>query len=123
VYGERQSAHGAYAAVIAKFTQLLRAKQPITIFGDGTQTRDFVPVQHVVNANLEIGTGFNLTGEIFNIASGKSISLLELVAQLEQELHTKAPNIIFAPARDGDIKHSQAYCEKYKNFLFNKEFY
>lgn len=117
VYGPRQSPDGMYAGVVAKFTHNLTHYIPITVFGDGSQTRDFVPVSQVVEANIQLGMNSGLHGEVFNIASGKSLSILELVEKLEQDLQVKAANVVFKPARQGDILHSQAHCEKYKNFL------
>jgi len=119
VYGERQNQHGAYAAVVAKFTNYLLNKQPLTIFGDGTQTRDFVPVKEVVDANINIAMLQNLKGEVFNVGSGKSITLFELITQLEKDLKTKPTDISFLPARQGDVLHSKASCEKYKKSIKN----
>lgn len=117
VYGERQNPHGHYAAVVARFKELLLAKKPITIFGDGLQTRDFISVEEVTQANLLLGAKNNHTGECFNVATGKSITLLELIKKLEKETSCKSVEILFEPAREGDILYSQACCEKYKNAL------
>lgn len=114
VYGERQNPHGAYAAVVARFKQQLLTGQPVTIFGDGTQTRDFVHVSTVVEANLILGMNSALRGEVFNIGSGKSVNLFQLIEQLEQELNVKRADITFLPSRQGDIVNSTANCEKYK---------
>lgn len=113
VYGERQNPNGQYAAVVARFKQQLLSGQPLTIFGDGTQTRDFIHVSKVVDANLALGMSQNHQGDIFNIGSGKSVNLLELIEQLERELEVKRSGITFLPARHGDITHSKANCEKY----------
>lgn len=117
VYGERQNPNGDYAAVVAKFTDCLRQRQPITIFGDGSQTRDFVHVSTVVTANLMAGASLHHTGEIINVASGVSISLLELINQLEKDLALTRTNILFQPARNGDIKQSAARCTKLTRLL------
>lgn len=117
VYGERQNPQGEYAAVVAKFKYALQNNIPLTIFGDGNQTRDFINVSEVVDANLSIGAQENLQGDIFNIGTGKSINLLELIKQLEQELNTKAAAITYQPARLGDVLHSRADCEKLQNFF------
>jgi nucleoside-diphosphate-sugar epimerase len=118
VYGERQNPNGFYAAVVAKFKHNLLNNEPITIFGDGHQTRDFVNVTEVVNANLQIAMQNNMQGEIFNIGSGKSQTLLELLSQLENELSLKPKEIKFEPARQGDVINSQANCSKYANLKF-----
>jgi nucleoside-diphosphate-sugar epimerase len=117
VYGERQSINGAYAAVVAKFKDSLKHKKPIEIYGDGKQTRDFVHVSKVVQANLILGTRPQLQGDVFNIGSGKSVSILELLKQLEKEEKSKAVDIIFKPARKGDIVTSKANCKKFEKLF------
>ena len=113
VYGERQSADGSYAAVVARFSQQLKTGQPVTIFGDGKQTRDFIHVSQVAQANALLGMRDDLKGDVFNVGSGKSITILELIEQLEKELNVKSAELTFSPARQGDIVHSHANCEKY----------
>lgn len=119
VYGPRQNPHGSYAAVVAKFTHLLKVGQPLTVFGDGKQTRDFIPVSKAVEANLLTAMSNNLQGAIFNIGSGTSITLLDLICQLEGELNLKNAGISFLPAREGDVLHSQAACQKFNHFAQN----
>jgi len=114
VYGERQNPNGAYAAVIAKFMHQLKNNLPMTIFGDGLQTRDFIPVAQVVQANLKLGMlAPTIAGQVFNIATGKSITLLALVDQLKKDFPTYHNPLNFAPARAGDLKYSTANCAKY----------
>lgn len=117
VYGSRQSSSGTYAAVVARFTQQLKAGQPLTIFGDGTQTRDFIHVSKVVEANLIFGMREDIKGDIFNVGSGKSITILELIQQLEKELNIKPAGYSFQPARQGDIVRSYANCEKFLHVM------
>lgn len=119
VYGDRQNPHGTYAAVVARFKQQLLTGQPVTIFGDGTQTRDFVHVSQVVDANLILGMNESLQAEIFNIGSGKSVNLFQLIQQLEQELNVTKTDITFLPSRQGDIAHSTANCAKYSAIIQN----
>ncbi len=114
VYGERQNPYGDYASVIPKFKNCLITKKPITIFGDGTQTRDFIHVSKVVEANLKTAMLPNSHGEIFNIASGKSMNLLDLIKKLEQEVAQPLTDITYKPSRHGDIMKSQANCSKYE---------
>ena len=113
VYGERQNPQGSYAAVVAKFSDYLLNQKPLTIFGDGLQTRDFIPVDQVVHANINIALLNGLQGEVFNVGSGQSMNLFELIKKLELELKTKPTEITFLPARQGDVLHSKASCEKY----------
>ena len=116
VFGPRQNPEGAYAAVVAKFEQCMRNNKPVVIFGDGKQTRDFIHVSHVVDANLNLGMQDQtvMNGQVFNIAMGKSISLLELVEQLRASYPEYNQEIRFEPVRAGDLKYSSADCSKYK---------
>lgn len=107
VFGSRQDPNSQYAAVIPKFiTLMLDGKQP-TIFGDGEQTRDFTHVENVVHANWLASSAEGAVGEVFNIATGTSISVIDMLDALNEILGTHiAP--IHAPERQGDIKHSGA---------------
>lgn len=115
VYGKRQRPDGPYAGVFAKFKKSMAENEPITIFGDGLQTRDFVAVHQVVYANLIMAmlNASECNGQAVNIASGKSITLLQLLEQLKQQfpLYNQPP--VFQPARSGDLAYSQANCTKY----------
>jgi nucleoside-diphosphate-sugar epimerase len=119
VFGPRQNPHGTYAGVVAKFTKLMEDNHPITIFGDGGQKRDFIPVEHVVQASLTLAAQpqEQVKGEAFNIASGASISVLELFKKLQTNYphYCHAPQ--FSPARAGDIYSSEANCKKYNTLL------
>ncbi|KKP29183.1 MAG: hypothetical protein UR12_C0013G0013 [candidate division TM6 bacterium GW2011_GWF2_30_66] len=117
VFGDRQNPNGAYAAVVAKFTDSMRNNKQITIFGDGLQTRDFVPVESVAEANLTVAMlDKNLmNGQIFNVGTGKSVTLLDLVEMLKEKFPNYKQELQFKPARDGDIKYSQADCSKYQS--------
>jgi UDP-glucose 4-epimerase len=106
IYGPRQDPNGEYAAVISKFAQCLKSGVAPTIYGDGYQTRDFVYVSDVVGANLAACETESAVGEILNVATGRGISLLELVGTLNQILGTSIQPIFDAP-RAGDIAHSR----------------
>ncbi len=116
VYGARQNPHAAYAAVVAKFKYQMSHNLPITIFGDGTQTRDFIPVEQVVRANLffALAEPIVLNGAAYNIATGKSINLFELVDLLKKEFPDYNGPIVFEPARPGDVLHVSADCSAYQ---------
>jgi len=105
IYGPRQDPNGEYAAVIAKFAQRMKAGQPPIIYGDGLQTRDFVHVSDVVRANLQACEAERAIGEVFNIAAGQGVSLLDLVDTLNQ-LGNAQIYPQFAGPRIGDISHS-----------------
>lgn len=117
VYGPRQNPHSNYAGVIAKFTHNMEHNLPLTIFGDGMQTRDYVSVSTVVQANMLLGICDKqyVQGDLFNIASGNSINLIELIDILGHNYPAYDSQIIFMPDRPGDIKHIAADNSKYKN--------
>lgn len=105
VYGPRQRSDSPYSGVISKFLELAKQNLPIPIYGSGEQTRDFVCVHDVVQANLNAAASPG-TGEALNICSGKSISVIEL-AQLICKVTESQSEIVLNPAREGDILHSQ----------------
>lgn len=121
VYGNRQSAQGGYAAVVPKFRDLMAQNKPVTIFGSGKQTRDYIPVSSIVDANLKLGTlpEKHLNGSAYNIASGKSITLLELLEILKKDFPEYNVEPIFEDERDGDIFFSAADTSKYENVFLN----
>ena len=105
VFGPRQDPKSPYAGVIALFADAVLAKQPITINGDGMQTRDFIFVNDVARANIA-ALSSNYEGAV-NVATGSTITLLELIEILEKIAgHTCDKN--FGPERQGDIKHPAA---------------
>ncbi len=107
VFGPRQDPNSAYAAVIPLFINwILDGKSPV-VFGDGTQSRDFTYVGNVVAANLLAAQVEGVSGQAFNVADGRSISLLDLVSALSNALNVPVhPD--FQPPRVGDILHSMA---------------
>lgn len=117
VHGINQNPHGVYAAVVTKLRYQMAHNKPITIFGDGTQTRDFIHVNEVVDANLNLAMLDPVTtqGHIFNIATGTSISLLTLIEQLKQQYPNYIGTINFQPKRAGDVTDSRADCSKYES--------
>jgi nucleoside-diphosphate-sugar epimerase len=107
VFGPRQDPNSAYAPVIPRFIKALADGEPPVIFGDGEQTRDFVYVDDVVQANLLAAQSPDAPGRIFNIASGRSVSLNRLLASL-LEIMGVPSDPIYVPARAGDVRHSAA---------------
>jgi UDP-glucose 4-epimerase len=105
VYGPRQSPTSAYAAAIPRFISRLAAGQAPTIYGDGTQTRDFVFVGDVVRANVLAAEKQGAAGKVFNVCSGSATSLLDLLSILAR-LFPDAPSPEFAPPRLGDVPRS-----------------
>jgi len=119
VYGPRQNPNGSYAAAVAKFTHHIKNNLPITIFGDGMQTRDFVPVERVAQANLIMGMldKEKVNAQSFNVGTGSSVTLLELIETIKKDHPAYSKEIIFAPARAGDVKVSAADCSKFLTLI------
>ena len=110
VFGNGQNPNSAYAAVIAKFMQLARQGATLGIDWDGQQSRDFVHVSDVVQANL-IAALKAQPGEIYNVASGKTYSLLQLADTIEK-IAGRPLERVFRPKRAGDVKLSSADISK-----------
>ena len=105
VYGPRQDPKSPYSGVISIFCERIVQGMPITIFGDGGQTRDFVYVGDVVAALLA-GMGLRpMDSPVFNVCTGQATSVVEL-AGLIGDLAKKNPQVTHAPARSGEIRHS-----------------
>ncbi|MBN1477224.1 SDR family oxidoreductase [Candidatus Sumerlaeota bacterium] len=116
VFGPRQNPKSQYAAVIPAFiTRVLAGERPI-IYGDGEQTRDFTSVENNVLANLIAAEHPRAVGEVFNIACGRSTSLLELLAIIN-ELCGTSIEPVFEPERAGDVKHSRADNSKARDLI------
>ena len=111
VYGPRQRPDSMYAAAVPIFARRLLDGKPVTVFGDGGQTRDLINVHDVVRANLIASDHPNAAGKVFNICTGVETRLLELLEVL-YELFPKAPQPEFAPPRAGDIYRSVGSSQK-----------
>ena len=121
VYGPKQGLND-YSGVITKFMERIKQKLPLTIYGDGSQTRDFVYVQDIVNAIILAVKRKDVDGEIFNIGTGKAVTIEEL-AKTMLSLTGKELEIVKAPIREGDIKHSYANITKANKFMgYNPQF-
>ena len=109
IFGPRQNANSAYAAVIAAFgSALLNGRRPI-IYGDGSQSRDFTFVANVVHANLLAAASDKpLEGEVINVGCGSRISVNELAAAMAAALGRSDLKPVHEPPRAGDILHSFA---------------
>lgn len=114
VYGLRQRPD---TGVVARMEHALKHQEPITFYGSGHQTRDFVPVERIIEANITCALFSGaFKGESFNIATGKSRSLRDMFHELSQAYPDYKHNPIYQAARAGDIEHSHASCEKYDRF-------
>jgi UDP-glucose 4-epimerase len=106
VFGPRQDPNSQYAAAVPIFIDRAVKNLPITIYGDGGQTRDFIYVKDIVAANVFFATQSAATG-VFNVAYGKSITIKELAHTIVALTGSKS-EIKHAPERAGDVKHSLA---------------
>lgn len=111
VYGPRQDPSSPYSGVISIFTDKLKNKQTPTIFGDGEQTRDFVFVSDVVDANMKAITAEQGVGEYYNIATANKITLNNLLKTL-CEIYNIEFKVNYGDVRQGDIKESYALIDK-----------
>ncbi|MGH7117849.1 MAG: NAD-dependent epimerase/dehydratase family protein [Acetobacteraceae bacterium] len=105
VYGPRQDPHSPYSGVIAIFAEHLGRRQPLTIYGDGTQTRDFIFVSDVVRALVAAMDICPPGAPVFNVCTGIAVSIRDLADHLGAIVGT-TPDLRFAPARAGEIRHS-----------------
>jgi UDP-glucose 4-epimerase len=110
VFGPRQDPGSAYAAAIPIFIHKAIRNEPITIFGDGEQTRDFIYVKDIVAANVYLAENADLTG-VFNVAYGKRQTINDIAQKIIQ-LTNSTSKIEYASPRAGDVKHSQASIDK-----------
>jgi nucleoside-diphosphate-sugar epimerase len=113
IFGPRQNANSAYAAVIAAFAKALLTGQQPTIFGDGEQSRDFTFVHNVVQANLLAARAeAPLQGEVFNVACGQRVSINQLFDRMAKALGQPDAKPVHVEARAGDVRHSLADISK-----------
>ena len=115
VYGERQPTKGQYAPVIGLFQRQLSEEKPMTVVGDGLQTRDYTHVSDVVSANILAAFVENESaiGEVFNIGSCSNYSVMDLVYMIGGT----NPNFEYVPERLGEARHTLADCTKANQML------
>ncbi len=110
VFGPRQDPAGAYAAAVPIFMQRALANAPITIYGDGGQTRDFIYVKDIVAANVFAAGMPGLTG-VYNVGYGGQITILDLARAIIAAANSRSV-INHAAERAGDVRHSRASVDK-----------
>lgn len=117
VFGPRQDPRSEYAAVIPKFITILLSGGTPTIFGDGTQTRDFIYVENVVQANFAAAVHPEpVRGAAFNVATGEKIDLNALAAKIASLLGSGV-KAVHGPARQGEVPHSVAAIDRASRVL------
>ena len=106
IFGPGQDPESQYAAVIPRFITAAMAGRPLTVFGDGRQSRDFTHIANVVSANLLAATE-GRSGVTMNIGCGDRFTLVDLVAAIEAGLDRRV-EVRYEGTRQGDVPHSQA---------------
>lgn len=116
VYGPRQDPASPYSGVMSIFLDRFKSNQPIVVFGDGRQTRDFIFVQDVARMNVLAALADIKGFEAFHICTGRAISLLDLIEEF-RKYFPDAPVHKYAPVRNGDIIHSLGCPKKNEEIL------
>ncbi|MCF6230718.1 MAG: NAD-dependent epimerase/dehydratase family protein [Gammaproteobacteria bacterium] len=116
IYGPRQDPNSPYSGVISIFTSRISQNKPITIYGDGEQTRDFVFVKDLVKILTAAINKPDLSAHVVNVGAGKPTSLNEMIQAIEAAAG-KSVEKSFSKARAGDIRHSLALPEVLENLL------
>ncbi|GAA2194352.1 NAD-dependent epimerase/dehydratase family protein [Micromonospora lupini] len=116
VFGPRQAAHHAYAAVLPRFITAALADEPLRVHGDGRQTRDFTFVGSVTSVLVDAIVRRVSTTDVVNLAFGARVSLLDLVAELEDILG-RPLSVVHEPPRPGDVRDSQADCARLRELF------
>jgi len=120
VFGERQG-YNQYAGVISIFINRALNGEPLVIYGDGRQTRDFIYVKDVVKANILAAESSRANGKVFNVARGERTTIVELALKIIDATNSPS-SIIFDKPRPGDIKHSQADISEIKKLGFKLDY-
>ena len=122
VYGPYQDPNSEYSAVIPIFIKKALADKPITIFGDGTTSRDFTFIEDVIQANLRAALSTKSDGHVVNVAYGERFTLTELANKIIEELDSKS-TIEYLDFRKGDVLHSLADLSTTKQLIdYNPQF-
>jgi nucleoside-diphosphate-sugar epimerase len=118
VFGERQNPDSIYSAVIPIFLKNLKSGEPLTVFGDGNQSRDFTYIDNVIYANYlaMISKSNRILGNYYNVGCGEKVSLNEIIKYLEKKINKKV-RVVYKKERKGDVKSSLASLEKIKEDL------
>jgi nucleoside-diphosphate-sugar epimerase len=119
VYGPRQrfDTNSAYGGAITIFINRLIKNLPPIINGDGEQTRDFVYIEDIVNANMLALTAKNAIGQVFNVGTGQNVSVNKTAELIKKLLKKESIQNVYGPAKLTDIKHGYADINKAKKIL------
>ncbi len=117
IYGTRQSLNNPYTGVMAIFSSRILNNNPPLIFEDGLQTRDFVHVSDIVQANLLAMNSDKANGQIFNVGTGQSVTIRDVVELLIEAMQSNLKPEIVNKFRVGDIRHCFADISKIRETL------
>jgi UDP-glucose 4-epimerase len=118
VYGPRQALNNPYQGVLGIFLGRVLRDEPLTIFGDGEQSRDFVYIDDVVEAWLGAIDNPRTYGQVFNLGSGHALSINELADRVLAAVgRDRKSNIVSSPARSGEQRHVQADVSRARSLL------
>ena len=116
IFGPRQRPDSPYSGVIAIFTSMLSQGKTPVVHGDGLQSRDFTYVGNAVQALMKAASASGVSGQVFNVGTGNSVTVLRLVEELNKTLGTAiTPEL--GPARAGDVRYSKADITRTRKFL------
>ena len=122
VYGPYQDPNSEYSAVIPIFIRRALVNEPITIYGDGTTSRDFTYIEDVIQANLRAALSTKSDGQVVNVAYGERFTLTDLANKIIHSLGSNSM-IEYSDFRKGDVLHSLADLSETKNLInYNPEF-
>jgi UDP-glucose 4-epimerase len=107
IFGPRQRADSPYSGVIALFAHAMARRQEPTIHGDGLQSRDFTYVDNAVQALVKAGTVPGISGNVYNVGTGRSVTILDLVDALNR-IYQSDLKPIHVESRAGDVRYSRA---------------
>lgn len=116
VYGPRQNPHSPYSGVLSVFTERFQASLPVTVYGDGEQTRDFISVEDIARVNCHALTADKVTNGRYNACTAKAVSLNQ-VLDIYREFYPLAPPVQYTHSRVGDIRRSLGDFSRLKNIL------
>jgi nucleoside-diphosphate-sugar epimerase len=114
-YGPRQDS-SEYANAISIFLSKTKKGEPLTVYGDGEQTRDFIFISDIVNGNILAATHPAAPGQVFNLSSGEVHTVLQLIGIIREVTGKEVP-YSHAPFRAGEVRHSKANIDKAKKIL------
>lgn len=119
VYGAGQSLNNPYTGIISIFSKLAKYNKDIQIFEDGLMSRDFVYVSDVIDSIVLCASNHSTDGEIYNVGTGNSISILEVANIIVKEFNSNSQINITGLKRKGDIRHNFANIDKIKSIGYS----